>query len=119
MKKSLFLSALFAGLFAAGLVAHQSAASAADPGGKNLKVLPKELSKAEIKKLMKGISDSLGVQCDFCHDTDDMAKDTEHKEVARGMMKMTMELNKNYFKGKQRVTCMTCHNGKKEPAGGK
>jgi hypothetical protein len=97
-----------------GFVTRPSPVSAAD-GGKNLKVLPTTLSKAEIKKIMKNIADSLGVQCDFCHDTEDMSKDTENKEIARSMMKMTAELNKTYFKGEQRVKCVTCHNGKKEP----
>ena len=116
MRKSLFIGAILSGVLMTAIAFLQPhTASAGDPGGKNLKVLPKEMGKPEIKKLMKGIADSLGVQCDFCHDTDDMAKDTEHKEIARAMMKMTAEINKTNFKGKQRVTCMTCHNGKKEP----
>lgn len=116
MRKSLFIGALLSGVLMTAIAfVSPHPASAGDPGGKNLKVLPKDLSKADIKKMMKGIADSLGVQCDFCHDTDDMAKDTEHKEVARAMMKMTAEINKASFKGKSRVTCMTCHNGKAEP----
>ena len=119
MRKKVFLGALLAGAMLTGYGFLQPREASAGDGGKNLKVLPATMSKADIKKLMKGVADSLGVQCDFCHDTDAMEKDTEKKEVARAMMKMAMDINKNYFKGEQRVTCMTCHNGKKEPAGGK
>lgn len=42
--------------------------------------------------------------------------------VARGMMKMTMKLNKKYFNktnpAEFSVNCMTCHNGQKEPSTG-
>jgi hypothetical protein len=88
-------------------------AHAGDPT--NLKVFPKNTTKAEIKKAMKSIAEGLGVQCDHCHDLDDMAKDTEKKEVARGMMLMVSETNTKYFKGKPRVRCLTCHNGQKKP----
>ncbi len=82
---------------------------------KNLKVFPKDTSKKDIKKAMKKIAKALDVQCDFCHDLDDMAKDTEKKETARGMMKMANAINKKSFKSKPRVRCVTCHNGKKKP----
>jgi hypothetical protein len=108
MRRIVLLSAL---IFGIGLTGY----GFAQQGGKNLKILPKTLTKPEIKKLMKGIADSLGVQCDHCHDTDDMAKDTKMKEKAREMMIMTANLNKTAFKGKDRVKCITCHNGKKEP----
>ena len=66
---------------------------------------------------MKLVSKALGVQCDFCHDLDDFSKDVEHKEVARGMMKMTASINaklkKDGFKGE--VKCITCHAGAEKP----
>ena len=108
MRRLVLLSALTLGI---GLTTY----GYAQQGGKNLKILPKTMTKPEIKKLMKGIADSLGVQCDHCHDTDDMAKDTPKKLKARDMMTMTATLNKQYFKGKDRVKCVTCHNGKAEP----
>jgi hypothetical protein len=82
---------------------------------KNLKVFPANTPKPELKKAMKGIAAALGVQCDFCHNLDDMAQDTEHKEKARAMMRMVMEINKKHFAGKPKVGCITCHNGKEEP----
>ena len=60
-------------------------------------------------------SDGDGVECDYCHDLDDMAKDTDRKHAARRMMKMVGEINKKHFKGKPRVRCVTCHNGNKKP----
>ncbi len=115
MKSKVLYGAIAAGLMAMlyAFVANSPTADAA--GGKNLKVYPKDTDKKTLKKDMKAISKALDVQCDYCHDLDDMAKDTEHKEAAREMMKMTMELNKKHFKGKPRVRCVTCHNGKKKP----
>jgi hypothetical protein len=92
------------------------------PGGgaggvhKNLKILPATLSKGDMKNLMKGMSAALGVKCDFCHNPDDFASDAnKHKGIARAMMKMTNDINKQHFKGKSVVGCVTCHNGQKEP----
>ena len=63
---------------------------------KNLQVLKFE-SERELKKHMKEIGKDLGVKCTFCHDLNDKSIDTEHKLVAREMMKMQMDLNKQYF----------------------
>ena len=115
MIRTVLIFALVCGLVLSGYALTQPAEAEAASGTENLKVLPKKMSKKEVKTVMKDISKSLGVQCDFCHDTDDFSKDTKHKEVARNMMRMTTELNKKYFKGKSRVTCMTCHQGNKEP----
>lgn len=87
----------------------------AQEGGKNLKILPKTMTKVEIKKAMKAIADSLGVECDHCHNLDDMSKDTQHKERAREMMVMVTEVNKKFFKGEAKVKCKTCHDGHHEP----
>jgi hypothetical protein len=109
----LALRVSLAGVFALGLVAAPPAARADD--AKNLKILPHDMSKADIKKLMKGMSAALGVECEHCHNTDNFAEDTEKKEVARQMMKMQAEINKEFFKGEKKVGCLTCHNGQKEP----
>jgi hypothetical protein len=113
---------LLATLSAAALAAFfavtlPSPAAVADDAPKNLKILPKTMSKADIKKLMKGVASSLGVQCDHCHDTDAFEKDTEKKEVARKMMTMTGDINQKFFKGEAKVGCITCHNGQKAPKG--
>ena len=114
--RSVFYAAVAAAALAAGTVVLAPSPVLAADGGKNLKVLPATMTKADLKKLMKQQATSLGVQCDFCHDTDDYAKDTEHKEVARDMMRMTEEVNARFLKAYDtRVTCDTCHRGKEKP----
>ncbi len=105
--RTLLVSLGLAGLLATGAAFAQEA--------KNLKVLPKDMPKAEIKKFMKKQAAALGVQCEFCHDTDDYAKDTDKKLIARQHMQMVQQINKSFFKGEDRVGCITCHNGQKEP----
>jgi len=104
-----------------------------DPGWKNLKILPKNITEHQMDSVMNHFSISLNVGCEFCHvkkqvnnnEEWDMASDNnKHKLVAREMMTMTNELNDKYFPygGKAEklstaltVTCFTCHNGNKEP----
>lgn len=91
-----------------------------DPKGKkptNLEILPKNMSFEQVKTLMEKVMNrGLGVKCTFCHKKDDYADDSnKHKRLARKMMLMTNELNAKHFGGKQRITCYTCHMGKKEP----
>lgn len=88
-----------------------------EPGSfSNLQVLPKSIPEATLKATMNQVSNSLGVQCDFCHVDEDMASDANpHKLAARGMMTMTMELNKEFFGGEMVISCMTCHKGKEHP----
>lgn len=104
-----------------------------DPGYKNLKILPKNITEKQMDSVMDHFSVSLNVGCEFCHvkitkdNTEewDMASDAnKHKLVARDMMKMTNKLNDKYFPygGKAKdmaadltVTCYTCHHGSKHP----
>ena len=91
---------------------------------KNLQVLKFE-SERELKKYMKTIGKDLGVKCTFCHDLNDKSIDTEHKLVAREMIKMQHNLNKQYFamigdsllkhENTLQISCWTCHRGAKEP----
>jgi hypothetical protein len=104
-----------AALLASGLALGAAPAARADAVAKNLKILPKDITKPELKKIMKGIAKALGVECDHCHNTDDYAEDSKNKEIARAMMKMSMEINQAYFKGERKVGCLTCHDGQKEP----
>jgi hypothetical protein len=115
MMKRILLGVMLASLAVVGWATFFRAGDVyAQDGGKNIKIL-KGMSKADIKKTMKGISSALGVQCDHCHDTDDMSKDTPKKEKAREMMLMVESINKTHFKGEKKVGCVTCHNGKTEP----
>tara|TARA_B100000315_G_scaffold37940_1_gene32575 strand:- start:72 stop:431 length:360 start_codon:yes stop_codon:yes gene_type:complete len=91
---------------------------------KNLQVLDFE-SERDLKKYMKTIGKDLGVKCTFCHDLNDKSIDTDHKLIAREMMKMQMDLNKHVFaqigdsllkrENTLQISCWTCHRGSKEP----
>lgn len=116
MRKKILLAAIVVSFLVLGYASLRPSEARAQAGGKNLKVLPKTMTKPELKKYMKTVvAEGLGVQCDFCHNTDDMALDTPKKERAREMMTMVSETNKKYFKGKDRVKCVMCHAGKAEP----
>jgi len=99
----------------------------------NLKVLPKDISSKELQEIMADdFEDGLGVSCGFCHANAkdghglDFASDAKpEKEITRVMMRMTLGINKKYFKVKHptissnalTVTCTTCHRGEAFPDG--
>ena len=100
---------------------------------KNLQILPKDISEAKLDSIMQSYNVALGVKCDFCHvkakvfgmpDNMDYASDAEPmKEAARKMMRMTIQLNKDYFYFNKEerpeylnvVHCNTCHRGEAFP----
>jgi hypothetical protein len=124
------LVAIVAGLF---IIAGIAATKPPEPPKyKNLKILPKNISKEDLDKVMDHFKTALGVKCSFCHapskDTaqkwPDFASDEKpEKQIARSMMKMTAKINKKFFKdnkNEQGVTvpaiqCMTCHRGSPHP----
>jgi hypothetical protein len=97
----------------------------------NLKVLPQNISDTLLYQIMKKDFDvALGVKCNYCHaenkdstDLDFPSDAKDEKNIARGMMRMEIGINENYFKIKPSmvgdqalaVTCITCHNGKAFP----
>ncbi|HEY2649139.1 MAG TPA: c-type cytochrome [Puia sp.] len=124
------LVAMIAGLF---IVAGIAATKPPEPPKyKNLKILPKNISKEDLDKVMDQFKVALGVKCNFCHapskDTaqkwPDFASDEKpEKLIARKMWKMTSKINSKFFKdnkNEQGVTvpaieCMTCHRGSPHP----
>lgn len=94
---------------------------------RNLQVLPKDISDAQLDSIMKKFNTALGVACNFCHvrvhdqtDSLDYASDKDPmKTTARKMMRMTIEINrKNFWYDKKKkahelneVDCYTCHRG--------
>lgn len=103
--------------------------SSAPNRAKNLKVLPKDISDEKLDSIMLSYNKALGVCCEFCHYKDekentDFASDKNPvKEVARNMMRMTIDVNKKYFNTDPKlhpaylsvVTCNTCHKGDAYP----
>ena len=97
---------------------------------KNLQVLPKNITADSLDKIMDGFNAMLGVDCKYCHVLDKKADtlmfdkdDKPEKEIARKMIRMTADINKNYFQFNeavtaaqvQAVTCFTCHRGEPMP----
>jgi hypothetical protein len=127
MKRSLWITLAFAATVATSLAFTKD-----EPKYKNLKILPKNITKPQLDSVMHHFSLSLGVKCTYCHMHDeatnvwDFASDeNKHKLAARSMMKMMDKINNKYFDvtgGKKdlnarlMVTCFTCHRGSNEPA---
>ncbi len=65
---------------------------------------------------MQFMAASLHMECDDCHDPQDMAKDTRTKETARRMILMQRQINNEHFNSRNEVTCFTCHGGEEHPA---
>ena len=97
---------------------------------RNLKVLPKDISDADLDSVMHDYTKALNVNCDFCHaenktktDIDFASDDKPEKEITRIMMKLTATVNKDYFDytivykagETMAVSCYTCHDGFPRP----
>jgi hypothetical protein len=118
-------------LVLAGTIAGTVAALPVPHEFKNLKVLPKNISSKNLSKIMiDDFEDGLGVSCGFCHAEEkdshrpDYASDVKpEKQIAQLMMRMTLNINKKYFKLKHpiigdstlAITCATCHKGQPHP----
>lgn len=95
---------------------------------KNRKVLPANITHRELGQTMKSFAMSLGVRCAYCHvgpengplSAFDFASDANpHKNVARGMIRMAMDLNRQLptiADRDSKVSCYTCHRGSPHPA---
>lgn len=95
----------------------------------NLKVLPKDISRAELQSTMRGFAFALNVRCDHCHvekaggkkfEMDFAADDKEAKKTARMMLEMVAAINRDYISKVSKtppiqVQCVTCHHGLTEP----
>jgi len=131
----IFLAALLMSLPALGALTPQATHGKMHgpmPKPKNLQVLPKNISHAQLMKVMHGFAGSLGVKCSFCHAAGtsphhlDFASDAKpQKRIARTMMRMTHEIDTKYMSqvnvpdskpGQNHVTCGTCHRGHAKPA---
>ncbi len=85
---------------------------------KDIKVLQGQPD-SQLSPIMNYFSAALGVNCAFCHvrEGERMAfdKEHEHKTIAREMVKLVQDINKNNFGGKNEVSCFTCHQGRPMP----
>jgi hypothetical protein len=127
--------AFLVGLLSVSLSAQAPAPAAPAQGGaapapaKNLQVLPKEWTTAQVLPVMRGIAAALGTECGHCHvwtgpgaPGNDFPADVKpEKAKARVMLRMVMDINKTIGTefpklGKPanelvQVQCVTCHRG--------
>src|SRR6202051_2084515 len=104
--------------------------SAQEPKATNQKAAGQKLAEEQFKNIqalkgipadqlipaMQFISASLGVECEFCHVHDKMdSDDKKPKKIARQMITMMLDIDKNNFDGRLEVTCYTCHRGAAMP----
>jgi tetratricopeptide (TPR) repeat protein len=98
----------------------------------NLKVLPEDISSADLGATMKGFAMGLGLRCEDCHvgekgkpltTFDFAADDKEMKLKARVMIDMVNQINNTLVPGLDKVEkaqrvdvrCITCHRGQRKP----
>ena len=100
-------------------------------GKRNLRVLPQEICEQALDSFMHSYTKALKVNCAFCHTPyknfpDSINYETDDnpmKEQARKMMRLTIQINKDYFyyDSTRRpeylnvVSCITCHRGDPMP----
>lgn len=96
----------------------------------NLEVLPDDISRQDLVRVMRGFTAALGARCETCHATKpgadpqsgeledlDFASDAKDpKKTARRMMRMVHDINANYLDHSPvEVQCFTCHRGVARP----
>ena len=127
MERRSFIAAL--ALCAAALTGVGPARAQIPDTFKNLEILPKDIKKAELVSVMRGFAGALGVRCEHCHVGGDpntlegfdfASDDKEPKRIARVMMAMVQEINKEQIPKAKianpvQVRCFTCHRGLKHP----
>ena len=110
-------------LLVVGLAVAQTASQEkpllAEQAFKNVQVL-KGIPVDDFMETMGVMAASLDFDCSDCHvgagtDQVDWAADTPRKVMARIMINMVANINKNNFAGRQVVTCWTCHRNRDKP----
>jgi Photosynthetic reaction centre cytochrome C subunit len=142
LMRTLGATAVLAGCLVAG-IALATASAGGDPQGSassregtevayakptNLKVLPKDIPAAELRRLMERYGVALGVSCSYCHaESEQTARldyasdDKPEKLTARLMITMLRDINGKYLSqlGDPRypvvVGCGSCHQGQSAP----
>lgn len=100
---------------------------------KNIKAFPATMTYNEVDHQMDEFKVDLGVKCNYCHapskteapKLDMSLDDNPKKEIARSMIRMTIEMNQKYMStlphgdttAVQTITCNTCHRGAAKPFG--
>jgi len=98
----------------------QEKAQTSDQVFKNVQVL-KGIPVDDFMDTMGLMSASVGYDCSECHigagtDKVNWAADNGPKIIARKMVTMVANINRDNFQGRQVVTCWSCHHGRDRPA---
>jgi photosynthetic reaction center cytochrome c subunit len=86
---------------------------------KNVQVL-RGIPVNEFMGTMGIFSAALGMSCEDCHRSGDSswenyAAESPRKQMARSMVTMMAAINKTHFRGRQAITCFSCHRGADRP----
>jgi hypothetical protein len=86
---------------------------------KNIQVF-RGMPQSQLYPAMRLMATSLGFGCGDCHVfkdgfVDGPADNKPEKRTARAMIRMVVEINKNYANGYPMVSCYTCHRGQRTP----
>lgn len=132
-KRSLLLRA---GAVALAMASLPAVVPAQPPGAqppRNLQVLPKDIPRDSLTRIMRGFTLALGVRCQYCHvpaanaadgqeRLDFALDDKQTKRTARFMLRMVDSLNRAVLTmlparhdPPVRVSCVTCHRGSPLP----
>jgi hypothetical protein len=66
--------------------------------------------------MMSALTGLLGTRCSTCHVSGNFASDElAAKQTARRHFAMQAMLNRDYFAGRNAITCLTCHHGHLQP----
>lgn len=67
--------------------------------------------------MMSALTGLLGVSCSACHVPGNFASDElAAKKTARRHFEMQGRMNRDFFEGRNAITCFTCHRGNRIPA---
>jgi hypothetical protein len=111
---------LLGGVLMAGQAAPQQTPPLAEQVFKNVQVL-KGLPVDEFLDTMGMFAAATGLNCTDCHVDESggswerYADDNQLKRTTRAMVGIMTAINKQYFGGRQGVTCYSCHNGNRRP----
>ena len=111
---------LLGSVLMAGQAAPQETSLPAEQYFKNVQVL-KGLPVDEFLETMGMFAAATGLNCTDCHVDESggswerYADDNQLKRTTRAMVGIMTAINKQYFGGRQGVTCYSCHNGNRRP----
>jgi hypothetical protein len=114
MRLSYLLAVISCAVFGSAIAVPRQDEPTAEKQFKNITSF-KGSKASDVIPAMEFMSASHGVGCDYCH-TDDRSSDEKGpKNTAREMIAMQRDINTKNFRGRNIVTCASCHAGHTRP----